>query len=85
MHPKVVQHFNDNSITQGGTKDFIEALDIVWKKKEAQARQDSTRISQKIANLNNDIDNRAISAIDPTNISIKPEILANIEKMKTQV
>ena len=32
-----------------------------------------------------DIDNRAIAAIDPSNISIKTEILANIEKMKTQV
>lgn len=48
LHPKVIQLFNDNPITEGGTNDFIEALDVVWKKKEAQARQDSARISHKI-------------------------------------
>lgn len=85
LHPKVIQLFNDNPITEGGTKDFIEALDIVWKKKEAQARQDGVRIGQKIKTLGDDIDNRAIAAIDPSNESIKAEILANIEKMKIQV
>ncbi|HEY4964331.1 MAG TPA: recombinase family protein [Candidatus Saccharimonadales bacterium] len=85
LHPKVIQLFNSNPITDAGTKDLIEALDIVWKKKEAQARQDSVRISQKIKLLGNDIDNRAIAAIDLSNIKIKPEILANIEKMKIQV
>ena len=85
LHPKVIQLFNDNPITEGGIKNFIEALDIVWKRKEVQARQDSARISQKIKAFGNDIDNRAIAAIDPSNIKIKPEILANIEKMKTQI
>src|SRR5690606_31543285 len=54
LHPKVVQLFNDNPITEGGTRDFIEALDVVWKKKEAQARQDSVRIGQKIKALGDD-------------------------------
>ncbi|HSE29430.1 MAG TPA: recombinase family protein [Candidatus Saccharimonadales bacterium] len=85
LHPKVAQLFKDNPINEDGAKDFIEALDVVWKKKEAQARQDSVRIGQKIKALSDDIDNRAIAAIDPSNIKIKPEILANIEKMKTQV
>lgn len=44
-----------------------------------------TRISQKIAALEDDISSRAIAAIDPANTSIKPEILANIEKMKAQM
>ena len=85
LHSKVVQQFKNNPITTEGTKDFLEALDIVWKKKEAQARQDSVRISQNIAILKNDISNRVIAAIDPANIAIKTEILANIENMKAQV
>ncbi len=84
LHPKVVQLFNDNPITEEGTQNFIEALDIVWKKKEAQARQDSARTGQKIKDIGNDIDNRAIAAIDPSNIAIKAEILASIEKLKAQ-
>jgi DNA invertase Pin-like site-specific DNA recombinase len=85
LHPKVVKLFNDNPITEEGTKDFIEALDIVWNKKEAQARQDSARISQKIKTLNDEINSRAMAAIDPSNIAIKAEILTNIDKTKKQV
>ena len=85
LHTKVVQQFDKNPITKEGSKNFLEALDIVWKKKEAQARQDHARISQKIAAVGDDINNRAIAAIDASNIAIKPEILANIDKMKTQI
>ncbi|HSW37473.1 MAG TPA: recombinase family protein [Candidatus Saccharimonadales bacterium] len=85
LHSKVVQMFDDNPITEEGTEDFLRALDIVWKKKEAQARQDSARLSQKISALKDDINNQAIAAIDPSNAAIKAEILSNIEKMKAQV
>lgn len=85
LHSKVVQIFENNPITKEGTKDFLEALDTVWKRKEAQVRQDSARISQKIATLNDDKNNRAIAAIEPSNISIKSEILANIKKIKMQI
>lgn len=85
LHQKVLQQFENNPITCEGTKHFLASLDIVWKKKEAQARQDSLRLSQNIASLNDDISSRAIAAIDPANLPIKAEILANIEKMKEQV
>ena len=85
LHSKVVQLFEKNLITNEGTKVFLEVLDTVWKSKEAQARQNSVRISQQITALNDDINNRAIAAIDPSNATIKSEILTNIGKMKVQV
>ncbi|HEX8182605.1 MAG TPA: hypothetical protein VF575_03305 [Candidatus Saccharimonadales bacterium] len=85
LHSKVAQLFADNPITFEGVKRLLEALETVWKTKESQARQDSIRISQKISSLREDISNRALAAIDPSNISIKSEILANIEMMKTEV
>lgn len=80
-----MQQFKNNPITEEGIKHFVDALDVVWKRKEAQAKQDSSRITQRITALKSDIDNRAIAAIDPSNANIKAEILANIEKLKTEV
>lgn len=85
LHSKVAQLFTDNPITDEGIRNLSEALDTVWKRKEAQSIQDSTRISQQINSLRQDIDNRAMAAIDPSNVAIKPEILSNIEKMKSQI
>jgi DNA invertase Pin-like site-specific DNA recombinase len=85
LHSKVTQLFTDNPITVEGIRNLSEALDDVWNRKNAQAKQDRARISQKIASLRQDIDNRAMAAIDPSYASIKSEILSNIEKMKSQI
>lgn len=85
LHSKVAQLFADNPISDKGIRDLSEALDTVWKRNDTQAKQESVRISRQIDSLRQDIDNRAMAAIDPSNITIKSEILANIEKMKTDV
>lgn len=85
LHSKVAQLFTDNPISIEGIRSLSEALDIVWVRKNAQAKQDGARISQQITSLRQDIDNRAMAAIDPSNVAIKPEILSNIEKMKSQI
>lgn len=85
LHSKVAQLFADNPITEEGIRNLSEALDAVWNSRNAQAKQDSSRISQQINSLRQDIDNRAMAAIDPSNVAIKPEILSNIEKMKSQI
>ncbi|MCA9330253.1 recombinase family protein [Candidatus Saccharibacteria bacterium] len=85
LHSKVAQLFADNPISDKGIRDLSEALDTVWKRNDAQAKQESVRISRQIDSLRQDIDNRALAAIDPSNKTIKPEILANIEKMKADV
>ena len=85
MHSKIARVLADNPITTEGMRSLSEAMDTVWKIKEGQAKQDITRIGQKIESLKKDIDNRTLAAIDPSNISIKPEIIANINKMKTEL
>ena len=85
LHSKVTQLFTDNPITEEGVRNLSEALDTVWSRKNAQAMQDSARISKQINSLRQDIDNRALAAIDPSYKSIKQEILSNIEKMKSQI
>lgn len=85
LHPQIEQQFKSNPITKEGTNDFLKALDVVWKQKEAQAKQDATRITQKITNLNLTVSSQAIAAIDPSNASIKQEILASIESSKLEI
>lgn len=84
LHEKVEQTFRKSSISPDGTENIIKSLDIVWKQKEAQAKQEAVRLTQKIKSLNEDVSNRAIAAIDPSNLSIKPEILSSIAKMKDE-
>ncbi len=85
LHSKVTQLFADNQITNKGIRTLSEALETVWEKKEAQAIQDANRIRHQVSSLRNDINAQALAAIDPSNQSIKPEILANIDKMKADV
>ena len=85
LHPKVEEQFRNNPITSDGVSDLRKALDVVWKRREAQSKQDAARISGRIAVLKDDINTRAIAAIDPSNLSIKSEILDSIEKMKLEI
>lgn len=85
LHPKIIQHFNDYSITNEGVDDFVKALHIVWEKREKQAKQDAARITQKIKSVNETISSQVIAAIDPTNISIKDEILKSVANKKQEV
>lgn len=85
LHSKIAELLANNPITQEGVRALSDALETVWKKKDAQAQQERVRISQQINSLHEEISNRALAAIDPSNISIKPEILANIESMKEDV
>lgn len=85
LHSKVTQLFADNPITDKGIRTLSEALETVWEKKEAQAVQDCNRIRHQVRSLRDDINNQALAAIDPSNKSIKPEILSNIDKMKADI
>lgn len=85
LHQKTKQVFTSYEMTERGTRDFLDALDIVWRKKEAQAAQDAIRIDQSITNRKQTITNNALAAIEPSNASIKQELLANIESMKVEV
>lgn len=85
LHSKVTRLFANHPVTKEGAKNVIEALEIVWKRKETQSIQDKARLSQSVNTLKNEISNRAIAAIDPSNAAIREEILASVEKMKADV
>lgn len=85
LHPKIVEQFRKNPLNKYGIDDLVKALDIVWKQKEGQAEQETTRISFKIKSITESISTQAIAAIDPSNAVIKEEILANIAKKKLEV
>lgn len=85
LHSKVEQHFKDNPIDQDALGDLIDALETVWKMKQGQAEQESIRVKHKINSLKQAIDNQVEAATDPSNASIKDEILSSIAKKKDEV
>lgn len=85
MHSSIEQHIKNNPITDEGVADFTEALEVVWKRKEAQAKQDIERTTNKIKHLKKTISSQAIAAIDRDNLLIKQEILDSVAENKQQV
>ncbi len=85
LHSQVEQVFKSHRITDEGMEDFLEALSVVWKQRELQSKQDVIRITKRIKNLNETISTQAIAAIDPSNISIKIEIMSSITDKKQEV
>ena len=63
----------------------MEALEIVWRQKEAQMKQDIERTTNKIKHLKETINSQAIAAIDPANLSIRQEILNSVAENKQEV
>lgn len=85
MHNEIRKQFDNSRLSQDGVKALVTALETVWKKHEAQAIQDSSRIRQRMTSIVLDIANRTDAAIDPSNISIKVDILKSIDKLKDQL
>lgn len=85
LHPQVIKLFEDRPISDEGVSDLIEAIEKVWKQKEDQSVQDANYIKRKISNLNKAIAEKVDAATDPSNITIKAEILEAIEKKKNEV
>lgn len=85
IHAGIEKQFIDNPITEDGTKDFIEALKIVWGRQAQQTEQELNRISHKIKYLQESISNQVEAATDPSNVSIKEDILEAIDSKKSQI
>lgn len=85
VHSQVEQHFKANPITQDGIDDLLEALRLIWKENEGQIEQEANRIRHKTQALKQTILDQSEAAIDPSNASIKDEILQAIAKKKTEL
>lgn len=85
IHKSIELQFNHRPLTKDVVDILIKALNTVWKEKEGQAIQDTMRINQKIKRINESIDNQVEAATDPSNASIKDEIMQSISKKKAEV
>lgn len=85
MHKMVDKHFRIHSITTEGRDDFLEALNIVWKKREAETEQEAARLKHRIKSINETIDHKVDAATDPANASIKDIIINQIAEKKQEV
>lgn len=64
---------------------MADALETVWSRKDRQAEQEAVRMGVKVNQLKLGIESIVDAAIDPSNIAIKDNLLAKIEKQKKQV
>lgn len=85
MHEMITQQFRNNPITDEGVKKFAGALEIVWKRREGQNQQEVARLLHKQTALREKIKQQVEAATDPSNASIKEEILASIAGNKEEV
>ncbi|HEX7259320.1 MAG TPA: recombinase family protein, partial [Candidatus Saccharimonadia bacterium] len=85
LHTEVKYRFEANPISSGGRDDLVEALRVVWTQQEGQAKQDAVRIQHKINHLQEAISQQVEAATDPSNASIKEEILTSITKKKKEI
>lgn len=85
LHEAIERQFSDNPMSTQGKTDVLDALDIVWRQESKQLLQDKARIEHAISAIKATISSRAIAAIEPSNVSIKDEIMAEIEKNKNEL
>ena len=85
LHEQVEQMFRDRPITPHGVRVVLRALNIVWTEEEGLAEQEANRIKHKMTSLQAAIRQQVEAATDPSNISIKSEILDLIDKNKEEM
>ncbi len=85
LHTQILKQFEAFSVSDEALKGLVDALNIVWKQKEGEAGQEAVRITRLIQNINTTIDQQVEAATDPSNLSIKEDILSAITKKKTEV
>jgi len=85
MHSQVEQQFKDNPISKDGLNDFLRSLEIVWKENEGQAEQDAIRLRNQIISIKQLVEQKVEAATDPSNASIKDDIIISIEKKKNEI
>lgn len=84
VHSFIEQIFKENAITEAGLEDLVNALKTVWKQREGEEEQESNRLAHQIRELNQTIMQQVEAATDPSNRSIKEEILSSIDKKKKE-
>lgn len=85
LHEEITKQFKNNPITTDGINDFMDALNKVWKQEEEQAMHEVARMKSKIQTLRIIIENKVDAATDPSNVSIKEDILELIKNKRVEI
>lgn len=85
LHSEIRRYFDNRPVTKDGINALLKAIDTVWKEQAKQAVQDTTRIKRQLDALNRSIDDQVEAATDPSNVAIKENIIASIEKKKNVI
>jgi len=85
LHEQVEEHIKANPISDDGKNELLAALNIVWRQRETELELEAQRVKQRIGSLNAAISQQVEAATDPSNASIKDEILEAIAKKKDDV
>ena len=85
LHNEIKREFKQNPVTNIGQERLLNALNIVWKRKEVEALNDANRLRHRISNLAHGIAEQVEAVTDPSNRTIREEILSAIEKKKQEL
>lgn len=85
LHSQVEQQFRASPITKDGLDDFLKSLELVWKENEGQAEQEAVRVRHQIKDLEKSVEQKVEAVTDPSNASVKDDILVSIEKKKAEI
>lgn len=85
IHNQIEKLFEKYSVSVAESEQLIEALNIVWKRKEAQVEQDIRHLETKINGLSKTVAMQVEAATDPANASIRNDILTLIVKKKETI
>lgn len=85
LHNSIQDLFDTNSITEEGVSNITTALKSVWKQKEGESQKDCIRIRHKIKSIQESVRNCVEAATEPSNASIKEDILSSIKLKKNDI
>lgn len=85
VHTQVISQVSRYELTDKALRELQAALEATWKRQEAQTIQETARLRTQATALREKISQSTDAAIDPSNESIKEDILKNIATMKSKL
>src|SRR5690606_9792594 len=85
MHSKILHMFARYEMSAETQEQILDALDIVWSKDNEQKAQNIAQAKRSILELKLIIKQQVESVADPSNASIKDDLLAIVEEKKAKL
>lgn len=84
LHEMIMGQFNANRIKPDGQRLLFSALKTIWKQKENDTQTEKKRMESRLTALRQTVSQQVEAAIDPSNSSIKENIMETIAKNKEE-